>query len=193
MCSGRAISQGLPSRSQSYGFFDLMSVADALMEHPVVVADAVAVSRQLERGHGVEEAGRQTAQPAVAQPRFLLQLADLLQVVTELEQRLVALVVELKVDQAVAERPSDQEFQRQVVHPLDVGIVVVGPPGRDPALDEPVAHDSRQCDVQVRLGRMARDLGLGEGHVVKERALERPHVEAETIATPVEPSRDRFR
>ncbi len=152
------------------------------MEHSVVVADAVAVSRQLERGHGVEKAGRQTAQPAVAQSRFLLQLPDLLHVVTQLEQRLLALLVELKVDQAVAERASDQVFERQVVDSLEVRILVVGPPCRDPAFDEPVAHHPRQRDVQVRLGRMARDLGLGECHVIQERALERPHVQAQTLA-----------
>ncbi len=80
-----------------------MPIADALAEGSIVVADAVSVGRQLEGGHGVEEAGRQAAQPAAPQPRLLLQVADLLQVVTQLEQRLLALVVELEVEQAVAE------------------------------------------------------------------------------------------
>jgi hypothetical protein len=174
-------------------FFDLITIADALMEHSVVVADAVAVSRQLERGHGIEKAGRQTSQSAVAQSRFLFQIPDLLHVVTELEQRLLALLEELEVDQAVAKRASDQEFERQVVDSFEVRILVVGPPCRDPAFDEPIAHHPRQRDVQVSLGRMARDLGLGEGHVVQEGALERVHVQAEPLAACREPGRDRFR
>jgi hypothetical protein len=173
--------------------FDLMPLADALVEHSVVVADAVAVSRELERGHGIEKAGGQTAQPAVAQPRLLFQLPDLFQVVAQLEECLLALLVELEVDQAVAERASDQEFERQVVHTLDVWIFVVGPPSRDPALDEPVAHHSRQRDVQIRLGRVSRDLGLSECHVMKEGTLERPHVQAQPCAAPIAYGRDRFR
>ena len=53
---------------------DLPAVLDLLAEHAVLVAQAVADRRDLERGQRVEKAGGQPAQPAVAQPRVGLLL-----------------------------------------------------------------------------------------------------------------------
>jgi len=49
--------------------FELPAVADDLAKQPVVVADAVPVGRDAQRGHALHEARRQPAETAVAERR----------------------------------------------------------------------------------------------------------------------------
>ena len=66
------------------GLLELPAVHDALLEDAVVVAQPIAVRGQAQRGHRVEEARRQTPEAAVAQPRVLLDLLQLLQLEAQL-------------------------------------------------------------------------------------------------------------
>ena len=59
-----------------------------LAEHAVFVADAVAHARHAQRGHRIEEAGRQPAEAAVAQRRVGLALGQRVDVDAEVGQRL---------------------------------------------------------------------------------------------------------
>jgi hypothetical protein len=59
-----------------------------LSEHAVAVADAVAPCRQVEGGHGVQEAGCQATQASIAQCCIPLLLCNRLKVVPQLTQRL---------------------------------------------------------------------------------------------------------
>ena len=59
------------------GLLDLVAVADLLPEDAVLVPQAVADRRDLQRRQRVEEAGRQPAQAAVAQPGVGLRLQEL--------------------------------------------------------------------------------------------------------------------
>ena len=63
----------------------LLSVLDGLREEPVFIADAVAVGRDAQGGHAVQEAGGQAAQPAIAQPSVRLLLLQLLHVQPQLD------------------------------------------------------------------------------------------------------------
>jgi hypothetical protein len=67
---------GVAAREPVVGRFDLLAVDDALAEHAVLVADAVAHARHAERGHRIEETGREPAQAAVAQRRIGLALGQ---------------------------------------------------------------------------------------------------------------------
>ena len=49
--------------------FVLPAVLDGLLEDAVFIAQAVAHGRELHRGHGIEEAGRQAPEPAITQTR----------------------------------------------------------------------------------------------------------------------------
>ena len=62
--------------------FVLPAVLDGLAEHAVFVPQTVTHGRKLHRGHRVEEASRQAAEPAVAQAGigFLLQEAEPIEV-----------------------------------------------------------------------------------------------------------------
>ncbi len=85
---GRAEAQPLVSA------LDLPAVDDLLLEDAKLVADAVAHRGDLQRGHGIEKAGGQPPQPAVAQPRFLLLLQQLVEVQPQLRDRLLHLAVD---------------------------------------------------------------------------------------------------
>jgi hypothetical protein len=55
---------------------DLLAVLDALVEHAVFVADAVAVAGDAHGRHRIEEAGGEPAEAAVAERRVGLDLGD---------------------------------------------------------------------------------------------------------------------
>ena len=63
----------------------LLELVNLLREDPVLVPDAVPVAGHGEGGHAVQEAGGQSAQPAVAEPSVALHLLHLLHVQTELK------------------------------------------------------------------------------------------------------------
>ena len=69
----------MPSPSQGSGCSTWRPSDDGLREHAVLVADAVAEGRQAQRGHRIQEAGRQPAQAAVAQGGIGLVLLDVFQ------------------------------------------------------------------------------------------------------------------
>src|SRR5262249_43973444 len=81
---------------------DLSSVDDPLMEDAVVVAKAVSVAGIAESRHRIEKAGGQSAETPVAEARIPLGLAEILETVTQVGQRLSARVAEAHGDQAVA-------------------------------------------------------------------------------------------
>jgi hypothetical protein len=68
-------------REPVVGHLDLSAVADNLLEDPVVVADAVAPRRQVQRRHAVEEAGSQAPEAAIPERRVLLLLVEVLEAV----------------------------------------------------------------------------------------------------------------
>jgi hypothetical protein len=95
---------------------DLAPAGDLLGEHAVLVAHAVAERRQAQRGEGVEEAGGQSAQSAVAQRRVGLALEHVGQRRAGVGAGLAQRVVQAERGHRVAQRAAHQEFHRQVVH-----------------------------------------------------------------------------
>ncbi len=114
-----AQTQELPRRTVAkprVGMFHLPAFDDALREHAVLVADAVAERRQSERGHRIEETRRQPAEAAVAQRRIGLLLLDVLEPLGMALQRVRSVGRQVQRRQRVAQRAAHQEFHRQVVH-----------------------------------------------------------------------------
>ena len=160
---------------------DLLAGDDPLVEDAVVVAEAVAVGRVAESGQGIHEAGRQPTQAAVPEARVPLGLAEILETVAELAESLTHLVVQAQVDQAVAQRPTHQVLERQVVHALDV-LVVVGVLRPDPALHHPITNRQRQRDVRLPLAvHMAGQLGERVLEVPEYPLLHRRDVHAKAV------------
>ena len=151
--------------------FHLPAVDDLLLENTELVADAVTHCRDLQRCHRVEEACGQASQAAVAQSRLLLLLQQVVEVQPQFRDRLLDLMVDAQVDQIVAQVWPDQELSRQVGHRAGALLGVLRG-CTDPALQEAVAHDIRQRQVVVALGRKGGELALHVEKVIEERTLQ---------------------
>ena len=66
---------------------DLPAVRHGLAEKPEIVADAVTERRDADSGHALHEAGRETAEAAVAERGVGLELGDRIEIDAELAQR----------------------------------------------------------------------------------------------------------
>ncbi len=117
----------------------LLAVLDLLAEQAVLVVDAVAVAGHVERGQRIEEAGREPAQPAVAERGVALALFHVGEVGPEVSQRVPAQVVEAEVAQVVGEGPTEQVLDGEVVHVLGVR-PPLALPGLLKRIDHHVAH-----------------------------------------------------
>ena len=114
--------------------FHLVAVLDPLPEDAVFVAYSIAVSGQSQRCHRIEETSGQPSQPAVAQPGVPFQFDQFFQVqallrnmkvLAQLLDRLLAGVVQIQVDQTRIQRSANEELQRKIINPLDIGVVVL--------------------------------------------------------------------
>ena len=86
-------------------------IAKALVEQPLVVADARAVAAKAQRRDGIEEARRQPSQSAVAQRRLVFLLLDLLERDAPAREQRLRLVKPAEVDQVVAQQLADEELR----------------------------------------------------------------------------------
>ena len=135
----------------------LPAVAHRLLEDAVLVAQAGAHARNAERRHGIEEARRQPAEPAVAEAGVRLLLDDLERVDPVLLTELAPVRVEQQVGDVVRERSAHQEFERQVIDAFRIPRLV-RLLGRDPALREQVADRTRDgLELDARRGGGDRD------------------------------------
>ena len=114
-------------RQPSFGQLDLPAIVDTLAEHAVHIADAIAVSRDVQTGEALHKARREAPEAAIAQRRVGLQILDLGEVDAEFAQRRLHLVGQPHVRQRIAQQAPDQEFQAEVIDPLAAGII--GAPG----------------------------------------------------------------
>ena len=143
---------GIAVRQPGLGQFDLPAVVDALAEHAVHIADAVAVGGDVERREAFHEAGRQPAEAAVAQRRVGLELLERGEAEAAALQRLLEFAGQAHVGQRVAQQPPDEELETEVIDPLAAR--GIGPPGRfHPPFDDFVAQrQDRGVEPVVRGG-----------------------------------------
>ena len=102
----------------------LPAVAQRLLEDAVLVAQARAHSRDAERRHRVEEAGRQPAEAAVAEAGVGLLFGDLQRVDAECRAELADDGIEHQVGDVVGQRAAHQELERHVIDALGVPFAV---------------------------------------------------------------------
>jgi hypothetical protein len=92
-----------------------------LAEHAVLVANAVPPRRQVERGHGVEEAGREAAEAAVAERGVALVFNDVFQVVPHFGQGFAVLGGDGQAVEGVGQGPAHEKLHGEVVDALMCG------------------------------------------------------------------------
>jgi hypothetical protein len=139
---------GIAEGEPVLGPLHLPAIVEALLEQAVLVADPVAVGRDAERGHAVEQAGGEPAEAAIAQRGVGLDLEHLLGVHPECRERGRGGVVDAEIAQGIGEQAADQELEAEIVDPLAAALVGLAR-ARHPAVDQPVAHRERQGDEPV--------------------------------------------
>ena len=150
------------------GLLDLATINEALREHAVVVADAIAEAGQLEGGHRSEKTGRQPAEAAIAQRRIRLQRVEFIEIHAKFTHSLGTFIVQTKRDQRVRERAPGQKLHRQVIDAL--GVLPVDAPRRlHPAFDQAVTHGGRQGEQPVAFGGGVFVLANGVDQVMRDR------------------------
>ena len=127
------------------GALDLATVLGALREHAVAVAQAVAERGQAGFGEGIEEAGGEPAETAVAQRGVGLGFQNVGQRQPARGQFALQFGLQTQCRQCVAQGASHQEFHRQVMHAA-AGQRPAGVFGlsRGPAFGQRVATDIRR-------------------------------------------------
>ena len=150
----------------------LAAAFDALAEGAVLVAQAVADHRQLEGGAGIEKAGGQPAEAAVAQRRVRLLLDQLFEPQAELGQRTAGRLLQVGVEQGVGQRPPHQELHRQVVGPPAV-VGAAQADGLAPREHQSVAHGQHQGVVVGVIVVAPGVAAQGQHQVTPEVAAER--------------------
>ena len=127
---------------------DLLAVDDLLPEHAVLVTDAVALHRQLQRGAAVEKTGGQPPQAAVAEAGVVFGLGQLFQLQAEPVRAWRIASVDAEVEHGIAQGAPHEKFQGEIIAALAVALVV-GVAGIFPALHQTVAQDQGQGLVGV--------------------------------------------
>ncbi len=149
------------------GVLDLAAAHDVLREHAVLVADAVAERGQAERGHRVEEAGRQAPEAAVAERRIGLALGHVLEALRMTRHGLGRDAGEVERGERVAHRATDQELHREVVDAPRLRLALLGL-GPHPAARELLARRMRHGLHEVGRAR----IGARHAHGLQEMILD---------------------
>jgi hypothetical protein len=100
----------------------LPPVANHLIEDAELVAQPVPDRGNIQRRQRIHVTGRKAAEPAIAQPGFLLLVDDVRQVMPEIRHRVACRVPQPEVDQPIAEVRSRQEFSGEIRDDLRAGL-----------------------------------------------------------------------
>ena len=145
----------------------LVAPPDLLLEDPVLVPQGVADRGQRERGHGIEEARRQSAESAVPEPGVALLLLEGLELdAVAIEGRPHA-GLELEVQDVVPHGPTEEELDREEADPL-ASRLPVPIAGVQPSLHEDLAHLRGEREEPVAVGGLVETLGALHREVTQE-------------------------
>ena len=157
------------------GLLDLPSLLEGLAKQPVRVANAVTVGGETHARHGVEKAGGETAEAAIAEGGVGLVGEQRAVVDAELPDDLPQPFVEPQVGDGILKQPPDEELHRQVVNALPVlGVDPLS--GLEPGRDHQIADRAGHRQSPVRQGRGGRGLSDGVAQVVLDGAAKRRRV-----------------
>ena len=108
------------------GEFHLVAVAEFLFEETVFVVDAVADGGEVQRREGVEKTSCQAAETAVAEGHVVFLVTGLLKRVAQCFQGFRDFFQHTGVDHVVHEKPSHEEFHREIVNPAHIAFRMDG-------------------------------------------------------------------
>ena len=160
---GVRLEPGVPQLFPGIGQLDLLAVNDLLFEDAQFIADGVAGGGDLQRGHGVQIAGGQTPQTAVAQTGVRFQLEEVGSLEAQLVDGLLQLGQHPEVERVLFKGASHEELQREIVHFAHIVFRVAGAGG----------HAELRHDVTNDLGAGLKHLLLtGIAHIPAKAAAQ---------------------
>ena len=109
---------GVVVEEPAIGPLHLDSVPNFLLENAILIAEAVAARRVVESGERIEEARREAAQAAVAEPRIGFARGDFVEIPLEFFQDGVNQFGGADVSDIVAQEPAREIFHRQEIGDL---------------------------------------------------------------------------
>ena len=133
----------------------LPAVHQLLAEDAVFIQQGIAHGGDRGGGEGIQKAGGQSPQAAVAQPRIRLQLIQRLQLDAEFLQHPPGLLGQVQVIQGVFQRPAHEELHAQIVHLLGALLPGFGHVFH-PAAPHHIPQDQRQGVVEIFIGGLLR-------------------------------------
>ena len=98
--------------------FNLIAVFDFLLEHTVLVADSVAVSRVIQSCKRIQETSRQSTETTITQSGVRLFVFDKIDVDVHVIEDFFDFFFNSKIDEIVAQSSSHQEFSRKIIQLL---------------------------------------------------------------------------
>src|SRR4030095_14485296 len=123
--------------------FVLPAVLDGLLEHTVLIAEAITHGRNFHRSHRIEETCRQAPKPSFAQSSVGLLLQQLVPIELLFLNGLFGKVIKKEVRDIVSQRTTDEEFHRKIVNTLGI-LAIIGFLGSNPALRKNITHGVRE-------------------------------------------------
>jgi hypothetical protein len=157
-------------REPVLGQLVLPALGQDLSEQSVVVADAVAVGRDLQGRHAVHKTGSKPPKTAVSEGSIGLDAAQRIEIDVELREGDANGFGQAEVADAIEQQSADQELQGEIVDALLA--LLVGGAGRvHPAVDDAVAHGEGGSGEPVVRARALDVLAHGIGELVEDRLL----------------------
>ena len=154
---------GVAQAQPVVGLLYLAALHDLLLKDAQLIADGIAGGRDLQGGHGIQIAGGQTAQTAVAQTGVRLLLKEVGGGVAQVLQRLLQGIQQAEIVGVLLQRAAHEELHGQVV---DLPLLVLPDP-------VPGLHLVGGHDVPQHQGAGLEDVvGTGVLHVAPEVAVE---------------------
>ena len=149
------------------------TVTNHLIENAEFIADTVADGGDIECGQRVHIAGRQPAEPPVAEAGLLFLLEDSGQILPYAGKRLASLLPDPEIDKAVAQMRSHQELSREICNTFIRNVHTGNFGGAHTVVHHSVANRVRERHIPVVTRRVLHRNGLHTVQVINHRLGER--------------------
>ena len=149
----------------------MVSIFDYLFENSVFVSNTITPSRDFKGGKRVNEASSESSKTTVSKSSIALLLVKFLKVISHIHKSVPEIAFKVRVNEGVLECSSHQKFERKVVHPLAVVVVVVLL-GVVPRLDESISDGVSSSLISTEVVKVESGSSQGVLNMVDDLSLD---------------------
>ena len=151
--------------------FDLVAIFDHLLENSIFIPDTVTPSWDLKGSKRVNKASGESSETTVSEGGIALLLIQLFEIVSHVHEGISEIAFKIGVNKGILESSSHQEFERKVVNPLAV-VVVVELLSIVPRLDEPISDSVSSGLVSTEVVKVKSSSSKGVLNMVNNLSLD---------------------